>query len=118
MNGKLTNSPFRRGPQDTDGWSVASSLDAAKRLRNSGCGVAKLDISELEALGLSLEQTDDDHGLVHGMPPYADPTDVQAYNLASEIADKLLEKAKDNVILDKWKQPLSRAQTVDPPNKG
>jgi hypothetical protein len=101
---QLTNIAFRRSPNDTDGLSVASSHEAAKTLLRSGCGVARLGVAEIAALGLTVVTTDDDHGYIDGLPPYAaDPTD-QNYTRAIELADRLLELSRDNITNDHWRR--------------
>jgi hypothetical protein len=104
-NDELTNRAFRRRPNETDGISVASSHDAAKRLLRSGWGVAALSRDAIASIeGLSIVFDNENHGYIKGVPVYAEnPSDVD-YDRALEIADRLLELARNRVVHDPWKR--------------
>jgi hypothetical protein len=97
----LTNKAYRREPKDTDGLSVASSHELAKLTIERGKGVAAIEINKIPPLNLELVQNDDDHGCIVGIP-YRE----ENYNLAMELADKLLELSV--VTLDRWNRRGSR----------
>jgi hypothetical protein len=102
--GKLTNKAFRRSEHDTDGLSVGSSHEAAKNLQRSGCGVAALAIVSIESLGLSLIKDDDNHGHISGLPIYTSNPANEDYDRATQLADKLLKIAEENLVQDHWRR--------------
>lgn len=94
--GVLTNKAYRRIPgKDEDGLSVASSHEVAKLTITVGKGVAAAQINAISLLNLQLVRDDDDHGCIRGIP-----YDNENWNLAMELADKLL--AISIVTLDHW----------------
>jgi len=57
--------------------------------------VAALRIAAIENLGLQLQRSDDDHGLICGLP------DDENFDLAMDFADKLV--AISTFTLDPWR---------------
>lgn len=87
---------YRRRPgKDNDGLSVASSHEGAKAAFERGYGVAAARIEAIEGLELELFRSDDEHGLIKGLPdPESD------YDLAMDFADKLV--AISHFTHDPW----------------
>jgi hypothetical protein len=77
---------FRRRASDTDGLSVASSHEGAKVAFQRGHGVAKGRIEGIREIGLGLEQGDDGHGVILGVPMESQ----ENYNEVMEVADRLV----------------------------
>jgi hypothetical protein len=73
-------------------------------LLRSGHAIVSLSISEIAKLGLTVVPTDDEHGFLEGLPCYTEDVSDENYNRATEFADRLLDLAKDNVILDHWRE--------------
>ena len=87
---------FRRRPQgDEDGLSVSSTHEKAKEAFERGHGVAALRIAAIENLGLQLKRSDDDRGLICGLPDY------ENFDLAMNLADKLVSIS--TFTLDPWR---------------
>lgn len=100
---RLKAEAFRRRPVlDDDGLSVASDHESAKLVFRKGKGVAKLRIEAIEGLGLELFRTDDIHGLIRGLPH----PNEENYNLAMNIADKLVSLSV--FTYDPWPIPPSQ----------
>ena len=96
-DGVLTNKAYRRIPgKDVDGLSVSSSHEAAKLTITVGKGVAAALIRAISFLNLQLVQDNDEHGCITGIPY----SDQENWNLAMELADKLL--AISVVTFDRW----------------
>ena len=93
----LTNKAYRRIPgKDLDGLSVASSHEVAKLSITVGKGVAAALIRAISLLNLQVIQDNDEHGCIKGIPY----SDEENWNLAMELADKLL--AISTITLDHW----------------
>jgi len=96
-DGTLTNKAYRRIPgKDADGLSVASSHENAKLTITVGKGVAAALIDAIHLLNLQVVPDDDEHGTIKGIPY----SDEENWNLATELADRLLEISR--VTLDHW----------------
>lgn len=67
----------------------------AKLTITVGNGVAAIEISAIPTLNLQLVPDDDDHGRIVGIP-----YDNENFDLAMELADKLLELSI--VTLERW----------------
>jgi hypothetical protein len=75
--------------------SIASSYEGAKLTLRVGKGVASLPITGIRAFNLNVVPDDDEHGCIVGIP-----FDTEDYDLAMELADRLLELSV--VTIEPW----------------